>query len=98
MPTYSVVAPDGQLYGPVDESGLGQWVREGRVSPQTILHCHDTNARLSAGTVPALQPIMGLSPRQVAQLLQPPHQTAPGYGAPPGYGPPQGAAFGQPSG
>src|SRR5258707_14308817 len=84
MPTYSVVAPDGQFYGPADEAMLGQWVREGRVTSQTLLHCHDTNARVAAGTVPALQPLMGLSPQQVNQFLQPPPQAAPpmGYAAP----------------
>src|SRR5436305_1605492 len=98
MPTYSVVAHDGQLYGPVDEAGLSQWVREGRVNPQTILHCHDTNARVSAGAVPSLQPLMGLSPQQVAQLLQPPHPAAPGYGSPAGYAAPQAPPYGLPAG
>src|SRR5258706_5094250 len=92
MATYSVVAPDGQFYGPVDESALGQWVREGRVNSQTVLHCHDTNARVSAASVPALQPLMGLSPPQVSQILQPPpHQPPPG-----GYGAPDAAPYGQP--
>src|SRR6185503_1934167 len=72
LTSYSVIAPDGQLYGPVDEVGLGQWVREGRVDARTMLHCHATNARVSAASIPSLQPLLGLSPQQVAQLLQPP--------------------------
>jgi uncharacterized membrane protein len=32
---YFVVAPDGAEYGPTDLPGLTQWLREGRVLPQT---------------------------------------------------------------
>lgn len=86
LTSYSVVAPDGQMYGPVDEVGLGQWVREGRVDARTVLHCHTTNVRVAAASIPSLQPLLGLSPQQVAQLLQP----APMPGAPmtPAYAPP----------
>lgn len=83
MATYSVLAHDGQMYGPADEVALADWVREGRVSRETMLHCHETNTRLSAAAVPALQPVLGLSPQQVNQLLQP---LPPGAGyAPLGY-------------
>ena len=71
MATYSVVTSDGQWYGPADEIGLAEWIRQGRVDGQTVLHCHETNARVSAGAVPALQPMLGLSPQQVAHLLHP---------------------------
>lgn len=37
MDQYFVVAPDGAEYGPTDLPGLTQWVREGRVLPQTLI-------------------------------------------------------------
>jgi hypothetical protein len=99
MATYSVVAHDGQMYGPADETALADWVRQGRVNRETVLHCHQTNARVAAGAVPALQPMLGLSPQQVNQLLQPPvgpqgYAPQQQYGQPQGY--PQQAAYGQP--
>ncbi len=71
MATYSVVAHDGQMYGPVDEQTLAEWVRQGRVNAQSVLHCHQNSARYAAGSIPALQPALGLSQQQVSQLLQP---------------------------
>jgi hypothetical protein len=71
MPTYSVISPDGQMYGPADEATLAQWVKEGRISAQTPLHCHETNARLMPGMVPALAPLVGLPVATTQQLLQP---------------------------
>src|SRR5258707_9126741 len=88
MPTYSVVANDGRMYGPADEIGLSEWVRQGRVERETVLHCHETNQRVAAWTVPALQPVLGLSPQQVAHLLQPP-PPPPFAPAGPGYAQPQ---------
>jgi hypothetical protein len=84
--SYSVIAPDGQMYGPVDEMGLGQWVREGRVDARSVLFCHATNARVAAASIPSLQPLLGLSPQQVAQLLQP--AAAPTAPMTPAYAPP----------
>lgn len=71
MSQYSVVAADGQLYGPADETMLAQWVREGRINAQTALHCHDTNQRVWAQSVPSLAPLIGLPPGVVQQLAQP---------------------------
>src|SRR5258706_509335 len=88
MPTYSVVANDGRMYGPADEIGLSEWVRQGRVERETVLLCHETNQRVAAWTVPALHPALGLSPQQVADLLQPPPPFAP---AGPQYAQPQAA-------
>ena len=70
MATYSVVAQDGQMYGPANEGAVAQWIAEGRVRRDTVLHCHDTNARCFAWTVSALQPALGLSEAEVAQLMQ----------------------------
>ncbi|HWE95507.1 MAG TPA: hypothetical protein VG269_16195 [Tepidisphaeraceae bacterium] len=71
MPTYSVISADGQMYGPADEITLAQWAREGRISAQTPLHCHETNARLMPGMVPAIAPLVGLPVATTQQLLQP---------------------------
>lgn len=94
MATYSVVAENGQLYGPANEAALAEWIRQGRVLRNTVLHWHETNQRIQAWTVPALQPALGLSPEQVASLLH----GAPAYAqpaAPIGYVTPQ--AFDGPS-
>lgn len=71
MATYSVISPDGQMYGPADEPTLVQWAREGRISAQTPLHCHETNARVMPPMVPALAPLVGLPVATTQQLLQP---------------------------
>ncbi|MCB0824667.1 MAG: TM2 domain-containing protein [Armatimonadetes bacterium] len=34
---YSVIGPDGMIYGPVDAQTLQQWVNEGRVLPTTTI-------------------------------------------------------------
>jgi len=102
MPSYSVVAPDGQLYGPADESALGQWAREGRIAAHTQLHCHETGARVQAGMLPTLQPLLGLPPALAQNLMQPraplaqPYAPQPAYGQPQAYAQP--AAYGQPQG
>ena len=84
MATYSVVAQDGNSYGPADENTMAEWIRQGRVNRDTVLHCHQTNARIPAWTVPALQPALGLSPEQVNQLLHgPPMHAAAAPAAPP---------------
>ena len=70
MATYSVVAQDGQMYGPANEGAVAQWIHEGRVRRDTVLHCHDSNTRCFAWTVSALQPALGLSEAEVAQLMQ----------------------------
>jgi hypothetical protein len=74
------MAHDGQAYGPVDENALADWIHQGRVDAQTLLHCHETNARVQAGSVAALQPMLGLSRQQSDQLLQ--SAAAPGYAQP----------------
>lgn len=70
MATYSVVAQDGQMYGPANEGAVARWIQEGRVRRDTVLHCHETNTRCFAWTVSALQPALGLSGPEVAHLMQ----------------------------
>jgi hypothetical protein len=59
------------MYGPVTEAGIVDWIRQGRVARETVLHCHETDARTAAWTLPALQQPLGLSAHEVAQLLNP---------------------------
>ncbi|MDP7162278.1 MAG: hypothetical protein QF577_07865 [Phycisphaerae bacterium] len=54
MATYSVIAVDGQTYGPVDEEGLLAWVKADRVVANTNVHCHETNQMVPACTLPFL--------------------------------------------
>src|ERR1044071_7711739 len=89
MATYSVIAHDGKMYGPADEMSLTQWAREGRIAAHTMLHCHESGARLAAGALPSLGPGFGLSQQQVNQLLNP---GALGQAAGTAYGQPGGAA------
>jgi len=97
MATFSVVAQNGQLYGPANEAVLAGWIQQGRVNRDTVLHWHETNQRVQAWTVPALQPALGLSPEQVAALLHgaPAYAQHPSAPAPIGYITPQ--AFDGPS-
>jgi hypothetical protein len=93
MGTYSVIAQDGKLYGPVSEAGIIDWIKQGRVARETLLHCHETNAHAAAWTLPALQEPLGLSPMEVQQLL---HAAAAPL-QPLGYaGPPAPMSYGQP--
>jgi hypothetical protein len=91
MATYSVVASDGQLYGPADENGLAEWIRQGRVDRNTVLLCHQTNVRFPAAAVPALQPMLGLSQQQVDHLMHT-AAAAPAPAAPMAYASPGGYA------
>src|SRR5689334_5031941 len=85
MGNYSVVAHDGQTYGPVSEAAIVDWIRQGRVARDTMLVCHDTNARTAAWTIPALQEPLGLSPQEVAHLLRPMQAAPPAMASPVNY-------------
>ena len=48
--TYQSLGPDGQPYGPVPLQIIHQWMREGRLAPETqVMRCH-TNQRLPAAS------------------------------------------------
>jgi len=51
MARYSVVAHDGNSYGPVDEAGLTEWTRMGRVLPLTTIRVEDTGQTVPAATL-----------------------------------------------
>ena len=48
--TYKILAADGKEYGPVNLQQLQDWVREGRISPETQLMRSDGNAWLPASS------------------------------------------------
>jgi len=59
MATYFVVAADNQRYGPVDDAGLMQWVREGRILRDTQIFCQESDAIAPAFSIPALASSFG---------------------------------------
>lgn len=67
QPTYTIAGADGQTYGPASLSEMKDWIREGRVSPDTNVSRNDTNAwhpashyaELEMSSTPALAPISG---------------------------------------
>ena len=99
---YTVVALDGQKYGPVDLATLNAWAADGRVVPTTTLESAD-GQRLQASQVPGIVFGQGSQPQQGGPMQGGPMQggAAPGYGAPttlspgqPGYGSPDMGASG----
>lgn len=54
---YSVQSPDGSIYGPVDLEGLKLWVREGRLTPDTIVRDETAGTHLPARFMPELAPL-----------------------------------------
>jgi hypothetical protein len=74
MGSYTIMAADGQTYGPADEATLVQWAREGRITPNTGLCSVETGQQFQAHNVPALAPFVGLSPAMVHALAQPGQQ------------------------
>jgi hypothetical protein len=51
---YYVIAHDGNRYGPADISTLQQWVREGRIAPNTTLEDEFTGTQIRASLLPEL--------------------------------------------
>ncbi|MGQ9487745.1 MAG: DUF4190 domain-containing protein [Armatimonadota bacterium] len=52
---YFVIAHDGNRYGPADIAMLQQWVREGRIAPNTMLEDEATGAQIQASLLPELR-------------------------------------------
>jgi len=83
---FSVIAPDGQAYGPADEQTLAQWAREGRLNAQSILQDMATNQRVYAGQVPAIAAGFGVAAAPAQPYQQPVgYQQAAAYQQPAGY-------------
>ncbi len=51
---YYVIAHDGNRYGPADITTLQQWVKEGRIAPNTTLEDEVTGTQIRASLVPEL--------------------------------------------
>ncbi|HVT10766.1 MAG TPA: hypothetical protein VHE55_00750 [Fimbriimonadaceae bacterium] len=51
---YFVIAPDGSKFGPADIDMLRQWVKEGRISPDTMLEEEMSRKRVPARMVAGL--------------------------------------------
>jgi len=51
---YYVIAQDGNRYGPADIPTLQQWVREGRIAPNTTLEDEFTGTQIRASLLPEL--------------------------------------------
>ncbi|NSW79580.1 MAG: DUF4190 domain-containing protein [Chthonomonadetes bacterium] len=51
---YYVIAHDGNRYGPADIATLQQWVREGRIAPNTTLEDEFTGTQIRASLLPEL--------------------------------------------
>ena len=54
--SYSVIGGDGKAYGPVDEVGMSQWVREGRINSATSIRCEPEGQIVQAASLPFLAP------------------------------------------
>jgi hypothetical protein len=63
MASYTVIGADGSAFGPVDESGLVQWVREGRVNASTMIQCQSGKV-VPASSLPFVAAALGLAHQQ----------------------------------
>lgn len=80
MPNYSVQGADGQMYGPVNDQGLLDWARQGRLDRATTVRVEETGATHPAAALPALAAhFAAVLP---APAAYPGYPTAPAYGAP----------------
>ena len=73
MAMYSVIANDGNVYGPVDEAGLTQWAREGRLNAASRIRCEPGGQVVQAASLAFLAPVLGVpaAPMMVAQPVVP---------------------------
>lgn len=71
---YFVIAQDGNRYGPADIATLQQWVREGRIAPNTTLEDEFTGTQIRASLLPELSylfPNQGVPPADTYQQPRP---------------------------
>lgn len=59
---YYVIAHDGNRYGPADIATLQQWVREGRIAPNTLLEDEFTGTQIQASLLPELSYLFAAMP------------------------------------
>lgn len=86
---YSVIGPDGMIYGPVDAQTLQQWVNEGRVLPTTTIIDANSGQHVQAHSHPVIS-TMFAPPTNAGYPPGPQAHVSSPYGS--------GAGFGQASG
>jgi len=69
---YYVIAHDGDRYGPADIPTLQQWVREGRIAPNTTLEDEFTGTQIRASLLPELSYLFPSQPRPAGDESRPP--------------------------
>lgn len=52
---YTVIAPDGNEYGPVDSQTLQTWAHQGRVTTSSLVRIQDTGEQVKADQLSILQ-------------------------------------------
>ncbi len=74
---YSVIGPDGKVYGPVDGATLKSWCQEGRINSESNIVDPIDGQEKRAGAIPEIAQYL-----PVAQPPMPPASPSPlGYGA-----------------
>lgn len=77
MAQYWVLGSDNVTYGPIDEAGLVQWVREGRLGPNSSVRCGEAGAVVAAGTLPFLAGALPAAPAAPQGYYNPQYQIVP---------------------
>jgi len=94
---YYVIGPNGEKFGPADETLLKQWAEEGRIEASTQLEHDETGIRVPAidvVPVPSRTAPTGAAPSQPPSPSQPPPPSQPAPGPIPEYGTPADTTFG----
>jgi hypothetical protein len=90
MANYSVQGADGQMYGPVDDQGLIEWARQGRVDRSSNVRVEENGAMYMAAALPVLAGHFATMPQAYPGNPAPQagYAAGPTY-AQPGYVPPE---------
>ncbi|MCS6830760.1 MAG: DUF4190 domain-containing protein [bacterium] len=81
---YYVIAHDGNRYGPADIATLQQWVREGRIAPNTTLEDEFSGTQIRASLLPELSHLFAAMPPPAADAVRQPPPTPRSAGTPSG--------------
>lgn len=81
---YYVIAHDGNRYGPADIETLQQWVREGRIAPNTTLEDEFTGTQIRASLLPELSHLFAAVPPPPADAVRQPSPMPRSGGTPSG--------------
>ncbi len=77
MAQYWVLGSDNVTYGPIDEAGLMQWARKGRLGPNSSVRCEEVGPVLPAGTLPFLAGAFAPAPAAPQGYYNPQYQIVP---------------------